>query len=102
VGHRPAGESSDDTSATVNPVLYLGPFVSSFDRLSIAPLLLPIAIEFHDSLAEVAVAATLYYLLLGLTQPVYGVLSDRFGRVPVIRASLVIVMVGGLATASAQ
>jgi MFS family permease len=100
---RPAGESGDDDNrATVNPVLYLGPFVSSFDRLSIAPLLLPIAIEFHDSLAEVAIAATLYYLLFGLTQPIYGVLSDRFGRVPVIRASLVMVTVGSLASASAQ
>jgi MFS family permease len=100
---RPAGESGDDDRrATVNPVVYLGPFVSSFDRLSIAPLLLPIAIEFHDSLAEVAIAATLYYLLFGLTQPIYGVLSDRFGRVPVIRASLVMVTVGSLASASAQ
>ncbi len=82
-------------------VLYLGPLIGSFDRLSIAPLLVPIAIEFHTSLAQVAGAATLYYLLFGVTQPVYGILSDRFGRVPVIRWSLVGVMVAGLASATA-
>lgn len=82
-------------------VLYMGPLIGSFDRLSIAPLLVPIAIEFHASLAQVAGTATLYYLLFGVTQPVYGILSDRFGRVPVIRWSLVGVMVAGLASATA-
>jgi MFS family permease len=85
----------------VGRILYLGPLVSSFDRLSIAPLLLPIAAEFHASLAVVAYAATLHYLLFGLAQPVYGILSDRYGRVLIIRCALVAAMAGCAASAAA-
>ena len=96
---RPPAESS--TLAAGARLLYLGPFVSSFDRFSIAPLLIPISRDFHADLAVVATAATGYYLLYGLTQPVYGLLSDRFGRVPVMRWSLAVVVIGSLASASA-
>ncbi len=58
------------------------------DRFAVAPLLIPIAASFHISLAAVSGAASLYYLAYGLMPPVYGVLSDRFGRVRVIRAAL--------------
>jgi predicted MFS family arabinose efflux permease len=58
------------------------------DRFAVAPLLIPIAASFHVSLAAVSGAASLYYLAYGLMPPVYGVLSDRFGRVHVIRAAL--------------
>ena len=59
------------------------------DRFAVAPLLLPIAASFHASLAAASGAASLYYLAYGLMPPLYGVLSDRFGRVRVIRAALV-------------
>ena len=59
------------------------------DRFAVAPLLIPIAASFHVSLAAVSGAASLYYLAYGLMPPLYGVLSDRFGRVRVIRAALV-------------
>ncbi len=58
------------------------------DRFAVAPLLIPIAASFQVSLAAVSGAASLYYLAYGLMPPVYGVLSDRFGRVRVIRAAL--------------
>jgi predicted MFS family arabinose efflux permease len=58
------------------------------DRFSVAPLLIPIAASFHVSLAAVSGAASLYYLAYGLMPPLYGVLSDRFGRVRVIRVAL--------------
>jgi predicted MFS family arabinose efflux permease len=58
------------------------------DRFAVAPLLIPIAASFRVSLAAVSGAASLYYLAYGLMPPVYGVLSDRFGRVRVIRAAL--------------
>ena len=69
-------------------LLYLGPFATMADRFAVAPLLIPIAASFHVSLAAVSGAASLYYLAYGLMPPVYGVLSDRFGRVRVIRAAL--------------
>ncbi|MDQ6713570.1 MAG: MFS transporter [Candidatus Dormibacteraeota bacterium] len=59
------------------------------DRFAVAPLLIPIAASFHVSLAAVSGVASLYYLAYGLMPPLYGVLSDRFGRVRVIRAALV-------------
>ena len=58
------------------------------DRFAVAPLLIPIALSFHVSLAAVSGAASLYYLAYGLMPPAYGVLADRFGRVRVIRAAL--------------
>lgn len=58
-----------------------------FDRFSIGPLLLPISQELHVSLAATTGAATLYYLLYGVMQPVYGIISDRIGRVRVMRAA---------------
>ena len=59
------------------------------DRFAVAPLLIPIAVSFHVSLAAVSGVASLYYLAYGLMPPAYGVLADRFGRVRVIRAALV-------------
>ncbi len=69
-------------------LLYLGAFATMADRFAVAPLLIPIAASFQVSLAAVSGAASLYYLAYGLMPPVYGVLSDRFGRVRVIRAAL--------------
>ena len=59
------------------------------DRFAVAPLLIPIAVSFHVSLAAVSGVASLYYLAYGLMPPAYGVLADRFGRVRVIRGALV-------------
>jgi predicted MFS family arabinose efflux permease len=59
------------------------------DRFAVAPMLIPIALSFHASLTTASGAASLYYLAYGLMPPVYGMLSDRFGRVRVIRAALV-------------
>lgn len=58
------------------------------DRFAVAPLLIPMAATFHVSLAAVSGVASLYYLAYGLMPTLYGLLSDRFGRVRVIRAAL--------------
>jgi len=55
----------------------------------VAPLLVPMASTFHMSLAAVSGVASLYFLAYGLLPTLYGVLSDRFGRVRIIRAALV-------------
>jgi predicted MFS family arabinose efflux permease len=70
-------------------LLQLAAFFSSFDRFAIAPMLLTIAASFGASLTEVAATASLYYLLYGLMQPVWGMLSDRLGRVSVMRLTLI-------------
>jgi predicted MFS family arabinose efflux permease len=76
-------------------------FLSNFDRFTVAPMLLTIAADLRVSLAEVAAVASLYYLLYGLMQPVWGMLSDRLGRVRVMWLTLLAVVVPGLLSALA-
>ena len=64
-------------------------FCSAFDRMSIAPMLVAISEDLEVSLSRVTLAATAYFLLYGAMQPVWGMLSDRVGRVNVIRFTLV-------------
>ena len=69
-------------------LLSAGPFVTMVDRFAFAPVLIPIAIDFHAPLGAVAIGATAYYLAYGLAQPLWGFASDRFGRIRVMRLSL--------------
>jgi len=78
-------------------LLYLGSFVSYADRFAIAPLLVSISRDLGTSLAATASVASAYFLSYGVMQFVYGVLSDRVGRVRVMRWSLFGMGVGNLA-----
>lgn len=69
-------------------LLYVGAFIAYGDRFAIAPILVSVAGDLGESLAAVTVMATLYFLLYGLLQPVYGIVSDRVGRVRVMRFAL--------------
>ena len=69
-------------------LLSAGPLVTMIDRFAVAPVLIPIAIDFHAPVGAVAIAATAYYLAYGLAQPFWGFASDRVGRIRVIRISL--------------
>ncbi len=64
-------------------------------------MLVTIAADLRISLEEVAAAASLYYLLYGVMQPVWGMLSDRLGRVGVMRLALMAALVPGLLSALA-
>ena len=82
-------------------LLYLGPFVSYGDRFAIGPLLVSISRDLGRPLAAVTGVASVYFLLYGVIQPVYGVLSDRVGRVRVMRLALLGLGLGNLAAAAA-
>ncbi|CAN5709699.1 MFS transporter [soil metagenome] len=82
-------------------LLYLGPFLSYSDRFAIPPLLVSISRDLGEPLAAVAGVASVYFLLYGIIQPVYGVLSDRVGRVRVMRIALFGMALGNLAAAAA-
>jgi predicted MFS family arabinose efflux permease len=69
-------------------LLSAGPFVTMIDRFAVAPLLIPIALDFRAPVGAVAIAATAYYLAYGLAQPFWGFASDHFGRIRIIRLSL--------------
>src|ERR1700686_4767780 len=69
-------------------LLSAGPFVTMIDRFAVAPVLIPIALEFRAPVGAVAIAATAYYFAYGLAQPFWGFASDRLGRIRIIRISL--------------
>ncbi|MBP2368837.1 MFS transporter [Pseudonocardia parietis] len=79
-------------------LLQLAALTSTCDRFAIAPLLVPIAMSFGAPLAAAAGAAGGYFLAYGLMQIVWGLLSDRIGRVRVMRVALVGAVLGGMAS----
>ncbi len=58
------------------------------DRYAVAPLLIPMALSMHVTLAAASGAASLYYLAYGLLPAAYGILADRYGRVRTMRGAL--------------
>ena len=69
-------------------LLSAGPFATMLDRFAVAPVIIPIALEFRAPVGAVAIAATAYYFAYGLAQPFWGFASDRAGRIKIIRISL--------------
>ena len=98
---RLAKPTSGEAAADRFGPLYLGAFLAYGDRFLIGPLLVVIAADFDVSLGAAAAVATLYLFLYGVLQPVYGFASDRLGRVRVMRAALVGVVVANLCCAVA-
>lgn len=82
-------------------LLQVAAFFSSFDRFAVAPMLVTIAASLGVSLSAVTATASLYYLLYGGMQPVWGMLSDRVGRVRVMRLALMGATVAGVVSAVA-
>ncbi|MGH3546068.1 MAG: MFS transporter [Mycobacteriales bacterium] len=74
---------------------------SNFDRFAIGPMLVAIAATFHVSVSTAASAATVYFIAYGASQPVWGILSDRYGRVRVVRIGLMVGAVGSALSAIA-
>lgn len=81
-------------------LLQASSFLSTYDRFGIAPILIPIAATFHVSLSRAATVASVYYLLYGVSQPMWGIASDWFGRVRVMRFSMAGVTIAGLLSAA--
>ncbi|WCE40370.1 MFS transporter [Brevibacterium sp. BDJS002] len=74
----------------------LAAFVSSFDRFAISPLVVLVAHDLGATLAEALTIASAYFLAYGISQPVWGVLSDRLGRVRLMKATLLAAAVAGM------
>ncbi|GHH31229.1 MFS transporter [Streptomyces rubradiris] len=83
------------------PALAVACFLSNFDRFAITPLLMAIATGFHVRLGQVVLVASGYFFAYGCAQPVWGMLSDRYGRMRVIRFTLCAAAVCGLVSAAA-
>jgi MFS family permease len=77
-------------------------FVSTFDRFAMPPMLVAIALDLDTPLAGVVRAAGAYFLVYGLSQPVWGSVSDRFGRVATMRVTLFLAGLCAIASAAAS
>ncbi|HET7068158.1 MAG TPA: MFS transporter [Nocardioides sp.] len=75
-------------------------FVATFDRFAMPPMLVAIAVDLDVPLGAVVRAAGVYFLVYGLCQPVWGAVSDRFGRVATMRATLLLAGICSIASAA--
>lgn len=79
-------------------LLQLTVFVPTFDRFAMPPMLLAISADLGSPLSQVVQAAGAYFLAYGLSQPVWGMVSDWLGLVRTMRLTLV---AAAIATAAA-
>jgi MFS family permease len=63
-------------------------FVSTVDRFAMPPMLLVTARSLGVPLSSVVQTASIYFLAYGLMQPVWGIVSDRIGRVRTLRITM--------------
>ena len=76
-------------------------FVSTLDRFAMPPMLVAIASDLDAPLSEVVQAAGAYFFVYGLSQPMWGAVSDRLGRVRTMRLTLLLAGVLALLSAAA-
>ena len=93
--------TSADTRPSAIGLLQRAAFVATFDRFAMPPMLVAIAHDLHAPLGSIVRAAGVYFLAYGLSQPVWGTVSDRFGRVATMRGTLLLAGVCSIVSAAA-
>lgn len=88
------------TRPTAIALLQRAAFVATFDRFAMPPMLLAIASDLDVPLGSVVRAAGVYFLVYGLSQPMWGSISDRFGRVNTMRGTLLIAGICSIGSAA--
>ncbi|KAK9384789.1 major facilitator superfamily domain-containing protein [Lipomyces mesembrius] len=88
-------ELSSRALITVFISLYVGIFLAALDSTIVATLLAHIASEFND-FRSISWIATGYMISLAAFQPLYGKISDIFGRKPVLIACNIMFGVGSI------
>jgi len=96
-----AGDGTQERERAAVRLLQATSTTSSFDRFVVGPLLLTVAAGFDVPLEAATAAASWYFLCYGLSQPLWGLLSDRIGRVRTMRVTLGLAAVFGVASALA-
>ena len=74
-------------------------FLSNFDRFAITPMLVAVAAGMHTKLSTVVLLASGYFFAYGCAQPLWGMLSDRYGRMRIVRLTLSVTAVCGVLSA---
>jgi MFS family permease len=75
--------------------------VSTMDRFAMPPMLLVTARALGVPLGSVVQTASVYFLAYGLMQPVWGIVSDRLGRVRTLRITMLVAAFATAASAAA-
>jgi MFS family permease len=75
-------------------------FVATFDRFAMPPMLIAIAYDLGAPVGSVVRAAGAYFLAYGLSQPLWGAVSDRFGRVATMRMTMLLAGICSIASAA--
>lgn len=81
--------------------MYVASFVSVFDRAALPPLLVIIALSLGSPLEQVGYTLMVYSLCYAAFQLVWGYISDRWGRINVLRISTAVGALGCLLAALA-
>jgi DHA1 family bicyclomycin/chloramphenicol resistance-like MFS transporter len=97
-------EAAPVAAARRPPVLLLVGMaaIGAFALNVFVPSIPGLAAYFHTDLATIQLALSLYFVAIAAGQLIYGPLSDRFGRRPVLLGGLVIYAAASLACAMAQ
>jgi predicted MFS family arabinose efflux permease len=97
----PPDQGSSDRHGSNLRRLQLTTFVSTLDRFAMPPMLVAIAHDLDASLGDIVNAAGAYFLVYGLSQPLWGMVSDRLGRVRTMRLTLLLAGVFAVLSAGA-
>lgn len=92
--------AADERSTPIR-LLQLTAFVSTLDRFAMPPMLVAIANDLGVPLSQIVTAAGAYFLIYGFSQPVWGSVSDRLGRVRTMRLTLLLAGIFTLSSALA-
>jgi MFS family permease len=89
-GHEgmPGGHSMSGPGRGSLRLLQATAFVSTMDRFAMPPMLIVTARALGVPLSAVVHTASVYFLAYGLMQPVWGIVSDRLGRVRTLRITM--------------
>lgn len=80
--------------AFMSVICSLSPFAMSF----IVPAFPSMAVAFDKPVAEIQLLISAFLLGLGIAQPIHGLLSDRYGRRPVLLVGFVIFVFASIAS----
>jgi DHA1 family inner membrane transport protein len=93
-----AKESTEAKGTIPDPVLRSIGFLAFFDRFATPPMLVALATFTDLSLAQAVQLVAVYALFYAFGQPLWGLLSDRFGRLTVLRTALLGAVFGAVAS----
>ena len=74
-------------------------FVSTLDRFAMPPMLVAMSAALGVPLSTMVHVAGFYFLAYGVMQPIWGVVSDRLGRVRTLRLALILAATASAASA---